>query len=79
MTKHEQKVLRFVSQAAIYVSTDGEGVRIDYWDADEQDDDYQGCFYGTGGDTGELYMIPFNKVNFEEDMFFKLVLMEEAE
>lgn len=78
MTEHEQKALRFVSQAAIYVPASCEGIRIDYWDTDEKDDDYEGAFFGTGEETGEQYKISFAEVNFEEDMFYKLVLMEEA-
>ena len=76
MTEHEQKVMSVVSQAAIYVPASCEGIRIDYWDTDESEDGYEGSFFGTGEETGEQYQIAFSEVNFEEDMFYQLVLME---
>ena len=75
MTEHEQKVMELVSQAAIYVPFNCEGVRIDWWDADETDENYEGAFWGTGEDTGEQYKIFFSEVDLNEDIFYKLVAM----
>lgn len=75
MTEHEQKVMQLVSEAAVYVPFNCEGMRVDYWDSDEQDEDYQGCFYGTGEETGEQYKVTFAEVDLEMDSFYKLVPM----
>lgn len=76
MTEHEQKVMELVSQAAIYVPASCEGIRIDYWDTDETDEEFEGAFFGTGEETGESYKIFFSEVDLQEDMFYKLVAME---
>ena len=76
MTEHEQKVMEMVSQAAIYVPFNCEGIRIDYWDTrDDLEEGVEGAFYGTGEETGESYQILFAQVNLEEDTFYKLVAM----
>ena len=75
MTEHEQKVMELVSQAAIYVPFNCEGIRINYWDTDETDSEFEGAFWGTGEETGEEYKIFFSEVNLQEDTFYKLVAM----
>ena len=76
MTAHQKRVLMLASQAAIYIPADCEGIRIDYWDT-ELDDDTRECFiYGTGEESGEEYRIDFNDVDLDTDMFYKLTLME---
>ena len=76
MTEQERKVMELVSQAAIYVPFNCEGIRIDYWDTDETEDGYEGAFYGTGEESGEQYQVAFSEVNLQEDTFYKLVAME---
>ena len=75
MTEQEQKVMYLVSQAAVYVPFNCEGIRVNYWDTDETDDEFEGAFWGTGEESGEEYKIFFSEVNLEQDTFYKLVAM----
>lgn len=75
MTEQEQRVLELVSQAAVYVPFNCEGIRITWWQADEEDADYEGAFWGIGEESGEEYKIFFSEVNLEKDIFYKLVAM----
>jgi len=75
MSPHEQQVMELVSQAAIYVPFNCEGMRIDYWDTDETDEDYQGCFWAVGEESCEQYKITFAEVDLKQDIFYKLVAM----
>lgn len=76
MTEHEQKVMKLVAEAAIYVPFNCEGIRIEYRDVNDKDDDNEGAFFGTGEESGDNYKVSFADVNLETDMFYKLVLME---
>ena len=75
MTEQERKVMELVSQAAVYVPFDCEGIRVNYWDTDETDEGFEGAFWGTGEESGEEYKIFFSEVNLEQDTFYKLVAM----
>lgn len=75
MTEQEQKVMYLVSQAAVYVPFNCEGIRINYWDTDEKDEEFEGAFWGTGEESGEEYKIFFNEVDLKQDIFYKLVAM----
>jgi hypothetical protein len=75
-------VKAIVSRAAVYVPFDSEGIRIEYWDDDEEiasiaeTEDYTGRFFGTGEETGDSYSIDYASVNLEEDSFYELKLIE---
>jgi len=78
-----EKIKEVVRRAAIYVPFDCEGVRIEYWDTEEQiaeeaDDirPYVGCFYGTGEESGEQYRIEYSDVDLNVDMFYEIKLIE---
>jgi len=75
-------LISIVSRSAIYVPADSEGIRINYW---QTEDDLVGdmgtdelCFYGTGEESGEEYMIPYSEINLAEDMFYELKLVDIA-
>lgn len=76
MTEHEKKVLKIVSEAAIYVPAESEGIRISHWDADSNDEDYEGAFWGQGEESGDEIKVYFSEVDLENSMFYKLVLIE---
>jgi len=76
MTEHDRKVLKIVSEAAIYVPAECEGIRISHWDANPEDEDYEGAFWGQGEESGEEYKIFFSEVDLENSMFYKLTLIE---
>jgi len=63
-------VRRLAHAATIYIPNGCEGIRVDYV-MDKED-----YFAGTGEETGEEYRIEFADVDLENDMFYKLVLME---
>ena len=78
-----EKIKEIVRQAAIYVPFNCEGIRIDYYDSDDtimeeqtMDEDYTGRFFGIGEESGEEYGIYYSEVNLDEDMFYKLVLID---
>jgi hypothetical protein len=77
-----EKVKEIVSRAAVYVPFDCEGVRIEYWDSEEEiasiaeTEAYTGRFFGTGEETGDSYSIDYADVNLEEDSFYELKLIE---
>lgn len=56
-----------VEQTAIYVPQDCEGIRISHCEED--------AFYGTGEDSGEEYKIHYEEVNLNQDLLYKLVLV----
>ena len=69
MSKYE-KVCELANAAAIYVPFDAEGMRIIAVVVED------GCFYAEGEESGEDYRIEFEDVDLEQDMFYKLTLME---
>lgn len=75
MTEQEQRVLELVSQAAVYVPFNCEGISITWWQDDDEDEEYEGCFWGIGEESGEEYKVFFSEVNLEKDIFYKLVAM----
>jgi len=75
------KVKEIVGRAAVYVPFNCEGIRIDYWDTDQDlldlgEDLSTGRFYGTGEESGEEYAIDFVSVDLAQDMFYELKLIE---
>lgn len=74
-----KKVKELVSNAAIYVPFESEGIRISHWDTDSNVDEGEGevagCFYGVGEESGEEYSIDFSDVDLENDMFYVLTLI----
>ena len=72
------RVKDIVSRAAVYVPFDCEGIRIDYWDTEEDitEDWFPGYFYGTGEESGTVYEISYDDVNLATDMFYELKLIE---
>lgn len=77
------KLISIVGQSAVYVQANCEGIRIDYYDTleelkDDMDEDELG-FYGTGEESGEQYKIPYSEINLEEDMFYRLALVDTSE
>ena len=55
-------------EAAVYITESCEAIRIDNYDEDS--------FSGTGEETGESYTIAYSEVDLKNDMFYKLVLMQ---
>jgi hypothetical protein len=74
--KHDARLAEVVvSGAAIYCPADGEAIRISHYD-DEG-------FYGQGEESGEEYQVlghyfRYEEVDFDTDLFYKLVLIEVA-
>jgi hypothetical protein len=78
------KVKAIVARAAIYVKFNDEGVRISYWDTDEEiedtkgdwdDDSYTGRFYGIGEESGEEVDCAFAEVDLDKDLFYEIKLI----
>lgn len=79
-----EKVKELASRCAIYIPYNCEAMRIDYYDSPEEitynsdsadDTEYFGNFYGTGEESGDEYIIKFEDVNLENDMFYELKLV----
>lgn len=68
MTEQELKARSIAEQSAIYVPFNCEGIRISHCEDD--------AFYGQGEESGDEYSISYDEVDFEKDMFYKLVLVE---
>lgn len=64
------KVLSMVNEACVYIPFHGEAMRIDAVVAKD------GVFYGTGEETGEQYSVELTEVDLDNDLFYKMVLME---
>lgn len=62
-----QTAKEMIMEAAVYVPFDGEGIRISYCEDD--------AFYGTGEESGQEYKIPYYDVDLDNDLIYKLVLM----
>jgi len=56
-----------VEQAAFYVPIDGELIRISHCEED--------AFHGIGEDSGDEYTIHYEDVNLNQDLLYKLVLV----
>lgn len=74
-----QKVMRVVSQSAVYIQGNAEGMQINYYDTGEDAEYDDAGFYCTGEETGNEYKVPYSEVDLEKDMFYKLVLVDTAE
>ena len=77
------KVKNMVYYAAIYIPFNNEAILIKYYDSEDTimeeqtlDETYTGRFFGIGEESGKEYDIEYNNVNLNEDMFYKLVVME---
>jgi hypothetical protein len=69
--KHDARLAEVVvSGAAIYCPADGETIRISHYDEEG--------FYGQGEESGEEYQVLYKEVDFDSDLFYKLVLIEVA-
>ena len=77
------KLIALVSRSAVYIQDGSEGIRINYWQTDSdleaglEPDEL--CFYGTGEESGEEYMISYSDIDLEKDMFYELKLVDTAE
>ena len=69
MDCHDKAILLRVSEAAIYIPFNCEGIRISHYDTD------RGCFFGQGEESGDEYTVFFEDVDLKNDAFYKLVLM----
>lgn len=56
-----------VEQAAIYVPLGGESIRISFCEED--------AFHGIGEDSGDDYKVYYENVNLNQDLLYKLVLV----
>jgi hypothetical protein len=65
-----EKVKQLANEATVYIPEDCESIRIEASFSDE------GYFCGIGEESGEGYQIEFTEVDLDNDMFYKLVLME---
>lgn len=74
ISAHRAKVLKLVSQAAIYVEDNAEGIRIDSY-TEVPDSDGEMFIFGEGEETGETYCIDFNDVDLSNCSFYKLELI----
>ena len=79
-----EKVKRLVRRAAVYVpasdtgGSEGESIRIEYHDTDEDinEDYFPGYFYGTGEESGAEYQVSYAEVDLVHDQFYELVLLD---
>ena len=74
ISAHQAKVLKLVSQAAIYVEDNCEGVRITSY-TEVPDDSGDMFIFGDGEETGDTYSINFNDVDLSNCSFYKLELI----
>ena len=65
-----EKVKQLANEAAVYVPFNCEGLRVVAVVEEE------GYFLCEGEDSGDNYQIMFEEVDLDNDMFYKLVLME---
>ena len=77
------KLINIVGHSAVYIQEGSEGIRIDYYDTlddlqDDMDED-ELSFYGTGEETGEQYQIPYADIDLEKDMFYELKLVDTSD
>jgi hypothetical protein len=68
--KHHEKVHRIAKEAYVYIPFNGEATCITQ--ASEED----GCIYARGEETGNEYIFQYEDVDLEEDMFYKLTMLE---
>jgi len=64
------KVISMVGEACVYIPFNCEAMRIEAVVFED------GVFYGTGEESGEQYRVEFTEVDLDNDMFYKMVLME---
>ena len=62
------KAKQLAQEAAVYVPFNGEAIRIDNYNENN--------FCGTGEESGVPYTVPYEYVDLDNDMFYKLVLMD---
>ena len=63
-------VAAMAENAAVYVQSEGEGIRILACVSEENH------FLGEGEETGESYQIDYSEVDLENDMFYRFQLMD---
>ena len=78
MTDRNELLVKIVSRSAIYVPTDCEGIRIDYWETECEEGAEDLFLYGTGEESGENYQIGFNDIDLDKDLFYELKLVDPA-
>ena len=71
ISAHQAKVLKLVSQAAIYVEHEGEEIRINIYD-DIPDATGKMYFAGQGADSDDEYQIDFDDVDLNTSVFYRL-------
>jgi len=62
-----QTAKQMIQEAAIYVPFNCEGIRISHFEDD--------AFYGVGEESGESYKITYEEVDLDNDLIYKIVLM----
>jgi len=62
-----QTAKQMIQEAAIYVPFNCEGIRISHCEDD--------AFYGVGEESGESYKITYEEVDLDNDLIYKIVLM----
>lgn len=65
-----KRVQRAVTQSAVYVPADCEGIRIDVVEVDEE------LFHGHGEESGAEYTVTFEEVDLKHDLFYALTLVD---
>jgi hypothetical protein len=77
------KLIKLVSISAVYVPDESEGMRINYWqttsDLETGLEPDELCFYCTGEESGEEFMIAYNDIDLATDMFYKLELVDTSD
>ena len=65
-----EKIQAMIETAYLYVPYDSEALRINYSDPES------GMFWTTGQESGDDIAIPFEEVDLERDMFYRLQLLD---
>jgi len=79
-----ERIMQIVAVSAVYCQPECEGIRIDYYDTNDEIDENdlpidEAGFYGTGEETGEQYKIQYSDVNLSTDSFYALKLVDISE
>ena len=68
--EHLANVAAMAENAAVYVQSEGEGIRILACVSEENH------FLGEGEESGDSYQIDYSEVDLENDMFYRFQLMD---
>jgi hypothetical protein len=70
------KLAVFLSDVAVMLHIDSEGMRINYVDTDIDLVDGLPVVHATGEESGEEYSIPINEIDVENTLFYKFQQIE---